>query len=115
MSEILISATFPNIAEENLEEFTKRAEESVTDARGEAGTVGYDWFLSADKTRCVVHERYADSPAVLAHLANIRKTIGALATLGGGLEVEVFGDPSPELRQVLSASARTFFSYLTGK
>lgn len=115
MGEILVSATFPNLSKDNLEEFKRRAEEAVAVARDEPGTLQFDCFLSADQTKCVVRERYASSEAMLAHLSNIGPLLGPLAKLGGGLDSEVFGDLSPELRQVLAPAVPTLYSHLTGK
>ena len=35
----------------------------------ETGTLSYEWSTSADGKQCHIYERYADSTAVLAHLA----------------------------------------------
>ena len=35
---------------------------------------------------------------MLAHLDNVGELVGRLIVLGGGLEYEVFGDPSPDMR-----------------
>ncbi len=115
MGEILISATFPNIAEQDLGEFEKRAQEAVAATRDEAGLLRYEWFLSDDRTKCVVRELYSSSEAVLAHLANVGRLLGPLAELGGGLNSEIFGELSPELRKVLAVASPTVYSYFTGR
>lgn len=114
MSEVQLRATFPSIASEKLEEFKALAEKAVVSVRGEAGALQYDWFLSDDQTACVVFEKYASSEAVLAHLANAGGVIGQLAGLGGGLDLEVFGDVSPELRKALAAAGPPFYAPLLG-
>ncbi|MEZ0364856.1 putative quinol monooxygenase [Mycobacterium sp. pUA109] len=114
MGEIQLRATFPNIANEQLEEFKALAQDAVVSVRGEAGALQYDWFLSDDQTKCVVLEKYESSEAVLAHLANAGALIGRLAKLGGGLDIEVFGDVSPELRQALAATGPPFYAYFNG-
>ncbi len=43
--------------------------EMVTSARGEAGNLGYAWYVSADVRTVAMYERYADDAAVLAHQA----------------------------------------------
>ena len=42
--------------------------EMVEATRGEAGTLGYEWFLTGRV--CRILERYADSDAVIIHLGN---------------------------------------------
>lgn len=115
MEEIQMIATFPNIAEEHLDEFIKCADEALELVRTERGSLQYDWFLSDDKRRCVVQERYADSNAVLEHLRKVRNLLPRLAELGGGLEVDVLGDPSPKVRDAVSQRVRAFHPKFRGK
>ncbi|MCV7065910.1 antibiotic biosynthesis monooxygenase [Mycolicibacterium farcinogenes] len=114
MGEIQLRATFPNIASEKLEPFKALAKEAVVAVRGESGALQYDWFLNEDETKCVVLEKYQDSAAVLAHMANAGALIGQLAALGGGLDLEVFGDVSSELQQVLAATRPVVFATFAG-
>ncbi|AIY48002.1 putative quinol monooxygenase [Mycolicibacterium fortuitum] len=114
MGEIQLRATFPNIANDKLEEFKTVAEKAVVAVRGESGALQYDWFLNENQTKCVVLEKYQKSEAVLAHLANAGALIGQLAALGGGLNIEVFGDVSPELRQALAAAGPPFYAPFLG-
>lgn len=114
MDAIQLRATFPNIASDNLAEFTSLAHEAVTAVRGESGALQYDWFFNEDQTKCVVLEKYESSEAVLAHLANSGALIGKLAVLAGGLELDVFGNLSPELRKALAKPARAVYPYFVG-
>jgi quinol monooxygenase YgiN len=115
MEQLQVTAVFPAIADENREEFRQLAADALADARGEAGTLQYDWFFSDDGTRCVVREIYADSQAVFVHLGNVGAALGRLVELGGGLELEVFGDPSPELRDAIAAFQPRIYAYAQGK
>lgn len=115
MEKIQITATLPNIAAENLAAFKEVAARALELTRAEATTLQYDWFFSDDETRCVVRETYANSDAVLAHLANVGELIGKLAELGGGLEIEAFGDPSPELLEAAAAFEPTIYRFFQGK
>ena len=56
--------------------------------------------LLEDETKCEVREVYADSEAMLAHIATVGDVLGPLVELGGGLEAEVFGSPSAELAEM---------------
>ena len=115
MEQIQATATFPAIAADNLGEFKQLAGEALDAARGEPGTLQYDWFFSDDGTRCVVRETYRSSDDVLAHLGNVGPLLGRLVELGGGLELEVFGEPSPALRDATAAFQPLTYSYLQGK
>jgi len=115
VEQIQATATFPTIAAGDLEEFKQLAAQALDAARGEAGTVQYDWFFSDDDTQCVVRETYADSDAVLAHLGNVGPLLGRLVYLGGGLELAVFGDPSAALRDAIAAFEPRIFSFDDGK
>ena len=115
MDTIQASATFPTIAPDNVSEFKQLASEALDAARGEPGTLQYDWFFSDDGARCVARETYANSDAVLAHLGNVGPLLGRLVELGGGLELEVFGDPSATLREAIAAFEPTIYSYVQGK
>lgn len=108
-------ATFPKISEEDLDEFKKCADQALELVRQEGGSLQYDWFLSDDKTRCVVQERYVDSNAVLEHLGNVGGVLPRLAELGGGLEVDVLGDPSAAVRDAVSQRVRAFHPRLAGR
>lgn len=104
MAEIQIRGAFPDIASAQLPEFAAVAEEVLTSIRNEAGVLQYDVFVDDGRRAAVVLQRYADSEAVLRTLAATREHVRRLAQLGGGLRMEIFGDPSPQLRQVFAAS-----------
>ena len=82
---------------------------------GEPGTIRHDWFLSDDGTRCVVREAYTSSDAFLAHLAAAGPLLGRLVELGGGLELELFGEPSAALLDAVSAFQPQIYHYTQGK
>ena len=103
MSLIHTSARFGPIDPANLAEFKALAASLMTSTQDEEGVLRYDWFFTDDETWCEVREIYADSDAVLGHAANSADRLGRLTEVGGGLELEIFGDPSPELREALAS------------
>jgi quinol monooxygenase YgiN len=115
MEQIQLTGTLPNIAPENLAEFKERAARALPLTEGEATTLQYDWFFNDDETKCVVRETYANSDAILAHIANMGDLIGKLADLGGGVEIEVFGDPSPGLVDAAATFGPTIYRFFQGK
>ena len=115
MEQIQLTATLPNIAPGNLAELKELAARALEITKGEATTLQYDWFFNDGETKCVVRETYANSDAILAHMANMGDLIGKLAELGGGLEIEAFGDPSPELLEAAAAFEPTVYRFFQGK
>lgn len=115
MDRLQLTARFPNIPSGNLLEFKKLAAQALEITKGEAGTLQYDWFFNDDETVCVVRETYADSDAVLTHMANLGELLGKLLEVGGGCEFEVFGSPSAQLLEAGAALGPSVFSYFQGK
>ncbi len=115
MSEIMATALFPAIPADGLAEFKEIAAKAVEMTGAEVGTLGYDWFFGDDQTSCMVRERYASSEAVFAHLGNVGPVLGRLVELGGGLKLDVYGDPSPELREALAAFEPRIYHFFVGK
>jgi len=115
VNKIQVSAVFPNIAPNNLAEFKHGAAQVLELTVPEPGVVHYDWFFSEDETKCEVREVYADSEAMLAHIATVGDVLGPLVELGGGLEAEVFGSPSAELADALAPFNPTLYTHFQGK
>lgn len=115
MEQIQLTATLPKIAPGDLAEFKRLAAQALELTKGEAGALQYDWFFSSDETRCVVRERYENSDAILAHMANLGELIGKLAELGGGLEIEAFGTLSPQLAEAAAALHPAIYGFFQGK
>jgi hypothetical protein len=68
----------------------------------EPGTLQYDIYFNDDQTEAMVIERYRDSEAAMAHVANVGhlfEPVFATVTLVHG---ELLGEPSPELRERLA-------------
>ena len=115
MDQLQVSARFPRIDPANLAEFKALSSEFVALTRDEPGTLQFTFFLNADQTAAEFRETYADSNCVLAHLAALGAGINRLVELGGGIRIECFGTPSPELMAATAAFAPTIYSYVDGK
>src|SRR5436305_1076904 len=85
-------------------EFTVLRNEMVAaTSANEAGTLSYEWSLSADGATCHIFERYADSAAVLAHLRAFgEKFAGRFLDLLTPVRCVVYGSPSPEVKEGLA-------------
>lgn len=110
-----MTATFPNIAPEGLDEFRQLARECLSIVRNnDPGTLQYDWFMSADARTCVVREKYVDSSALLAHMQNVGGPLPRLVELAGGLDVEIYGEPTQELLDAAAEIPTTVYAKLQG-
>ena len=115
MDKIQATATFPNIAPTNRAAFKDLVKKAIDIATAEPETLQYDWFSNVDETRWIVREAYANSDAVLAHMGNLGELIGQLAELGGGLEIEAFGNVSPQLLEAAAALQPVIYGFFQGK
>ena len=115
MQQLQVSATFPRISQDAADRFNELAAEAMVTIRGEPGTLHHDWFFSDDGARCVVRETYASSDAFLAHLAAAGPLLGRLVELGGGLELDLFGNPSPAVRDAVAAFQPRIYHFGQGK
>lgn len=115
MEQLQVTATFPSIAKEDLAEFKRMASEVLGVTANEPGTLQYDWFFNADETQCIVRETYASSEAVLTHMGNVGDMLGTIVQLGGGIEIEFFGNPSDELRQACEAFQPIVYTHFQSK
>jgi quinol monooxygenase YgiN len=75
----------------------------------EPGTLEYAIYFNEDESEAVAIERFASSEALLQHGANMSEISPAvLAT--GTVEGELLGDPSPELRAMLTGPEPELFT-----
>ncbi|MEQ8718983.1 MAG: hypothetical protein RIE08_15345, partial [Acidimicrobiales bacterium] len=78
--------------------------------------------LASDTTDSVEPLSRAQGPSPLSHYppqeseapANVGELVQRAAEIGGGLEVEAYGDLSPDLTEGLSAVGATRFSFFDG-
>lgn len=115
MQQLQINATFPRISPPHADEFTQLAAEALVVIRSEPDTLRHDWYFSDDGSRCVVREAYTNSDAFLAHLTAAGPLLGRLVALGGGLELEVFGEPSAALLDAVAAFRPRIYHHSQGK
>lgn len=115
METIQVTGTLPKIAPGDLAAFKRIAKQAMDIVKSESTTLQYDWFFNADETQCVVRETYANSDAALSHLGNLAELLGPLVQLSGGVELQIFGNPSPQLREALASMQPTVFGFFQGK
>lgn len=103
------------INEGGLDTFKKLAAEyaAATEA-GEPGTTTYQWYLAADGSKCLLHEAFTDSGALMQHLGNVGPSLPNLLAVSPITRVEVMGTPSDEAREALDGLGATYFPHFVG-
>jgi quinol monooxygenase YgiN len=89
--------------------------EMVESTKNEPGAMNYEWSISDDDGTVHLYERYADSGAVLTHLAGFGEKFAQrfLADLDP-TRVVVYGAPSDEARKALSGLGAVYMAPFGG-
>jgi quinol monooxygenase YgiN len=82
----------------------------------EQSTLVYQFYLNRDGTKCMVHETYVDSNAVLSHNdSTASKTIlPRIFNIAKLNTIDVYGNPSNELKKLLASFNSQIFNLYTG-
>jgi len=105
------------IEKDNVEQFKKLIREmSKVVETNEPSTVVYQFYINEDGTKCMVHETYVDSEAVLSHNeSTASKTILLKIFSIAELNIlDVYGNPSNELKKLLASFNSQIFNLYTG-
>ena len=98
-----------------LETFKKLAAGYTTAVQAnEPGTTTYQWYLAEDDSKCLLHESFTGSDALLQHLANVGPSLPDLLAVSPITRVEVFGTPSDAAREALDGLGAAYFPHFTG-
>jgi quinol monooxygenase YgiN len=99
-----------------VEEYKRLTAEAMEIVRAkEPGTLEYSIYMNEDETEAVAIERFASSEALLEHGANMSEISPAVLETAN-VEGELLGDPSPELRALLTGpEPELFLPYLSLK
>ncbi len=93
------------INEGKAEQLERLAQEMIAGSQREAGTLGYDFFLSSDGKRCHLIETYADADALVAHFAGpvVQQLVPKMVELVKLDRSAVYGDLTPKAFELLTA------------
>lgn len=80
----------------------------------EPGALNYEWFIGEDGTTCHIYERYADSAAVMAHMATFATFGERWAATVEGIGMTTYGSPSEEVKALLTGPGGTLMAPLGG-
>jgi len=104
------------INEGRLDAFESIAQAMVAGTQKEPGTLGYEWFLSADRKRCRLLETYTDANAALAHFNGpvVRELVPKLLGTASVAGFEIYGDPGPKMKEMLAGFGAEIFEFRRG-
>ena len=99
------------IHEGKFDSFEGIVQEMIASTRQEPGALGYEWCLSADRTRCRIIETYADSDAVLAHLTGpaVQQGVPKMLETSSLNRFEVYGDTGLKAAAMLAGFGAEIF------
>lgn len=104
------------VSSEQLEEFKSIAQTMTAVSRAEPGTLGYEWFASADGKRFRLVETYVDASALEAHFmgAAVQEWVPKLVTVCKVDGFEIYGDPGPKVGEMAAGFGAVVFQYWLG-
>ena len=96
--------------------FDSIAREMTAGSRSEAGTLDYEWYLSADRRRCRLVETYTDSAALAAHFAGpvVQQLLPRIAAHCTVDRIEAYGNLDQDIAATLTNSGREIFAAWQG-
>jgi quinol monooxygenase YgiN len=105
------------IHEGKIEEYKKLVQEMsrVVEAN-EPDTIGYQFYLSRDETKCIVSEIYTNSEAVSAHSNGVasQTILPKIFNVSRISRFEVYGNPTKELQEVLTSFSPQTYNLFAG-
>ena len=87
---------------------------AATVQENEPGTTTYQWYLAEDESKCLLHESFTDSEALLQHLANVGPSLPDLLAGAPITRVEVIGTPTDAAREALDGLGASYFPHFAG-
>jgi quinol monooxygenase YgiN len=104
------------VSAEQLEEFKSVAQAMTAVTKSEPGTLGYEWFASADGKRFRLVEAYVDSSAIAAHFMGpaVQQWVPKLAAVCKVDGFEIYGDPGPMVAEMAGGLGAVIYQYWLG-
>ncbi len=97
-----------------LDDFRAVARDLIAATDSESGTLDYEYHLSPDSKVAHVFERYADSAALLKHVASFANFAPRFMASCRPVHFSIYGNPSPEAKAALADLGPVYFSQLGG-
>jgi quinol monooxygenase YgiN len=97
-----------------LEDFRAVARDLIANTKPETRTLDYEWHLSPDNKVAHIFERYADSAALLSHVAGFHNFASRFLESCRPTRFSVYGNPSAEAKEALAGLGPVYFAELGG-
>ena|SRR5579862_4079510 len=99
-----------------IDAFERTMKEMIAGTEGEAPTLEYDFYLSPDRTKCRLVEKYLDANAMLAHMTGpvVQVLVPKLLESCGLTGFDVYGEPGAKGREALATMGAQVFGYWKG-
>jgi len=99
-----------------LEAFKSIAQTMTAVSQAEPGTLGYEWFSSADGKHFRLVETYVDSSALEAHFMGpaVQQWVPKLVEVCKPVGFEIYGDPGPKVTEIAGGFGAVVFQYWIG-
>jgi quinol monooxygenase YgiN len=117
MTEQVVRLTVDLTVNEGQIEAFKRLAETMTEvSKNEPGTLGYEWFASADGRQFRLVETYANASAIEAHFMGpaVQVHVPNLMGCASVNRLEVYGDPGPKVTEMVAGFGAQIFQYSLG-
>jgi quinol monooxygenase YgiN len=105
-----------SVSAAKMNDFKSIAAQMTDGTKSEPGTVGYEWFVSADGLRFRLVETYVDAAAIEAHFMGpvVQQLVPKLAALSSVGGFEVYGDPGPKVAEMAASFGASIYQYWMG-
>ena len=99
------------IHEGQYDAFDGIARDMTAGSKSEAGTLDYEWYLSADRRRCRLVESYVDSAALAKHFDGpvVQQLLPKLAARCTIDRIEAYGNLDQDIAATLAKSGHEIF------
>ena len=104
------------VTDAQMDTFKSVAAEMTVGTKKEPGTLGYEWFVSADGKRFRLVETYADAAAVEAHFMGpvVQAMVPKLAAVCSVDRFEIYGDPGLKVAEMAGGFGGVVYQYRMG-
>lgn len=101
-----------NIHEGKFAEFEAIAQQMAAVTEQEPGTIGYQFHLSTDRTRCRLVEGYTGVAAITEHFNGpaVQQLVPQMLQVASPVRMEIYGDPGPQVASMAAAFGAEIFA-----
>jgi quinol monooxygenase YgiN len=98
------------------DEFKSLAQTMTDVSKAEPGTLGYEWFSSADGKNYKLVETYENAAAIEAHFGGpaVQEWVPKLLETCSVKGFEIYGDPGPKVTEMAGELGAQIYAYWIG-